>query len=43
VGATHHTEPDDPEISDREKRELAIREQQTIGRVIAAPYGSFFL
>jgi hypothetical protein len=41
--SVHRTEPEEPEISEREKRELEIRAQQTIGKVIAAPDGSLFL
>jgi hypothetical protein len=43
VDAAHRTEPEEPEISDREKRELEIRSEQTIGKVLAASDGSFFL
>ena len=43
VSDPHRAEPLEGDISDREKRELEIREEQTIGKVIASPDGSFFL
>jgi hypothetical protein len=43
VDATHRTEPLEPDISDREKRELEIRAQQTIGKTLVSPDGKFFI
>jgi hypothetical protein len=41
--ATLRTEPEEPEISDREQRELRVRAEQIIGNVLTEPDESFFV